>query len=492
MQTLRRLLFYLFAAVYLVSCPLVILYAFGYIYEPGTDRGYARTGLIYLSTAPTGANIYLDGKPFTGKTPAAVRELMPGTYDVRLRKEGYRTWRQKVPVEEEKATVLDRVLLIPDEWRGELLAEGEFAEILDMEGVRYFITGRSSGQLQGTLVCDPEAGEVVPIAGGEKVPGGAEVERIHVSRNSSYVLIEAESSGKARFLWRDIGDKGSDPEDVTRLIPEDAKTVRWEAGRDRRLYVRDGNSITAVDVDKGAVYPDIVEKVRGFGLYSGDIYALDASGRVFMTGPAGGKEQVLMEADQSANKVFTGGTEYDIEVVSGSITFFLGDDGSLVVNKLPYRFVEEGVSDVKMSADGNKALVVAEKRIGIIDFSAEHRGQEGFEFGPELTWVYDRGRNIEQGYWAYGGSHILFRDGNTVFLLEVERCGECTLRRLFDVKRGSAISYSDKLGYMYFIDEEDNALRGVQIIPVKGLIQVPFPGLEKDEKKNRVQELTRT
>ncbi|MFC1570901.1 PEGA domain-containing protein, partial [Candidatus Omnitrophota bacterium] len=108
MQFFRRIVFYLFVAIYIIICPLLLLYAYGYIYKPGIEKGLLTTGLIYVATAPTGSEIYVNDKKYAKNTPTAIMELLPGEYSIELKLDGYKTWSQTVPVAKEKATVLER------------------------------------------------------------------------------------------------------------------------------------------------------------------------------------------------------------------------------------------------------------------------------------------------------------------------------------------------------------------------------------------------
>ena len=84
MILLRRILFYLFFIAYLVICPLIILYAFGYILQPNSERGMVKTGLISLASVPPGANVYIENKRYLSRTPTVIRDLIPGDYYVSM------------------------------------------------------------------------------------------------------------------------------------------------------------------------------------------------------------------------------------------------------------------------------------------------------------------------------------------------------------------------------------------------------------------------
>ena len=84
MRLLRRTLFYTGVVLYLVSCPLTVLYALGYLVEPGADQRLVKTGLVAISTVPSGASVHIGKSRYTRITPTLLRDLLPGSYPIRL------------------------------------------------------------------------------------------------------------------------------------------------------------------------------------------------------------------------------------------------------------------------------------------------------------------------------------------------------------------------------------------------------------------------
>lgn len=74
---------------------LLLLLAYGYqLTRNGTG---AQNGLVFLSSQPSGASIYLDGKLYSSKTNA--RLLLPAArYNVQISAPGYRDWRRQIIV----------------------------------------------------------------------------------------------------------------------------------------------------------------------------------------------------------------------------------------------------------------------------------------------------------------------------------------------------------------------------------------------------------
>ena len=102
--------------LFLVMAPAAILYAKGYrLTETLT---ITRTGGLYASVGFSGARVYLDDilMKETGvfQKGSLIQNLKPGTYTLRVEKDGLNTWEKTLPVFRE--TVTDaRVLMLPTE-----------------------------------------------------------------------------------------------------------------------------------------------------------------------------------------------------------------------------------------------------------------------------------------------------------------------------------------------------------------------------------------
>ncbi|MFA5115372.1 MAG: PEGA domain-containing protein [Candidatus Omnitrophota bacterium] len=109
-QRIRGILFYASVAVFFVFLPFVLSSALGYRFDRRNLK-FTRSGLIFIKTQPSGANVYLNGKLLNDKTPVTINELLPGRYRIRLELERYYPWSDEVTVEAGKATPLDKIIL---------------------------------------------------------------------------------------------------------------------------------------------------------------------------------------------------------------------------------------------------------------------------------------------------------------------------------------------------------------------------------------------
>lgn len=96
----RRLYLLFFALIFCVAIPLLILYSTGYRLTSALNL--IRTGGLYISVPYSGANVFIS--PATSKQTGLfqknvfVQNLRQGTYEVRVEKEGYQSWKKQLRV----------------------------------------------------------------------------------------------------------------------------------------------------------------------------------------------------------------------------------------------------------------------------------------------------------------------------------------------------------------------------------------------------------
>ena len=132
----RRLLYIFFILLFIVITPLISLYAAGY--SINKNFSIKKTGILIIDTEPRGAKIYLDGKiqqaflnKFLAKnqnyikTPAKIKNLRPGEYDISLELDNYWTWQKKLTIKPGESTFAEDVYLFKNDLPI-ILTEGMF------------------------------------------------------------------------------------------------------------------------------------------------------------------------------------------------------------------------------------------------------------------------------------------------------------------------------------------------------------------------------
>lgn len=109
---IRYVAFYFSLALYFVLLPIVLSYSLGYHIDFHKFIIY-KTGIISLTSAPSGASIYINGKLYKDATPVRIEELKPGTYSVEVKREGFYPWQKDLAVIPNMVTRAENIILFP-------------------------------------------------------------------------------------------------------------------------------------------------------------------------------------------------------------------------------------------------------------------------------------------------------------------------------------------------------------------------------------------
>ncbi len=472
MAVLRRVVFYVFLVIYLTACPLTILYAFGYTYHPGAERGIVKTGLLYLSTNPPGASIYLGRRRFTKETPTSLPGLLPGEYPVRLLLKGHTVWEQTLPVEAEKATVVDKILLLPTRLKPHVALWGPFEQLIPLQGDKRLLltTGVHLGDV---VVYDTRSNLTQPLVPPRSDLHEAKIVSWFLVKDSPRLLVRAEDGDGRRWLWVELGRGEATLTDLTTLFLERPTHVEWEPRSRRYLFSVQEGSVNRVDAVDHAVSPKWLEGVAGFGVAGRAIYLVTGDGRLLRTDGDGRNAELLAELPLSDPPWLGPRPFHHVKALTPEVILTLSESGELLAARVPYRLVDAGVLGLEWDAHHQRVLCWQSNRIGLIEFDVEEWEAGEPEPAPQLQWVYEGGTRIVEAWWVYEGSHILFRDGDRLFLLELEAYGPPRLSPLLDVKRDSAMVYAEDSGRVYYLDPAGAQLSSLQVVPKRERLSLP-------------------
>jgi len=464
MITLRKILFYLFVALYLVLCPLIILYALGYIFTPKAEEGFAKTGLMHFETLPTGASISISNKRYVEKTPSTVRNLLAGVYDVKLSRTGYRSWNQKIKITPGKAVAFEKILLMPQELKVKTLIPRSFQDLLPIPATHFLLlfATRKIGDL---CVFDWKDETSRPLLSPNSPFSEALIVRSFVINKSPFVLFLVKFREQTRALWCQLDKERPEVKDISELfVRGEPVDVRWESENPEDLFALYGGDLDRLDLSKTQVHSGILKNIQGFDVFKGKIFALRACTLVQMNAKGAKGEEVLIEKGIFLENLFHNTGTFKINFISSRTLCFLGMNGEFFSNELPYRFVSEGLKGYQPDVDGRRVVLWRKERLGVLDFTRATRRKELFERGPEIDWIFEKGQDIAQAYFVYEASHVLFRDQDEVFLLPVGE-GSSPLEKLLKVRTGSSVFYSDKTGRLYYLEPIRGHFLAADILP---------------------------
>jgi len=139
-KKIRDYLFYFFIFFFITGTVLISFYASGYEFNLSWplkfNRLIIKTGMIAVDTIPSGAVIYLNDRPQANfslnpfkkeylTTAAKVKNVLPGEYDLRLKRAGYWPFHKKINVYSGQTTFAEDINLFRDDQPLLVTADGE-------------------------------------------------------------------------------------------------------------------------------------------------------------------------------------------------------------------------------------------------------------------------------------------------------------------------------------------------------------------------------
>lgn len=106
----RRILPWIFTLVFIFSAPALIFYTAGYRWNPKKEK-IERNGTLIIDTHPADAKVFLNEHDIEETTPVTLQNTTPGSYLIRLTKEGFYSWQKKLDVQPEYVTFANDIWL---------------------------------------------------------------------------------------------------------------------------------------------------------------------------------------------------------------------------------------------------------------------------------------------------------------------------------------------------------------------------------------------
>ena len=124
----RTVLFSICVFLFLVSASAVVFYSQGYRFD-FEKKKITQTGAFYFKVLPRSAQIYFDGK-LKKETDfifgsALIENLLPKTYNIQIKKEGYISWEKTLEIKEKQVTEAKNIVLIPESLGFTVLVESK-------------------------------------------------------------------------------------------------------------------------------------------------------------------------------------------------------------------------------------------------------------------------------------------------------------------------------------------------------------------------------
>lgn len=462
MLLFRKLLFFIFTAVYIIACPILILYSLGYVYNPVRQK-LVRTGIVSLSTLPRDALVFLEKSRFIHRTPADIRELLPGNYTIKLKKKGYKPWTHLLSVEAGKVVAFENILLVPDKWPVKNMAEQSCKTLLPLENKQHLFLVSTGANLSSFFIYDKDE-TLRPLLNPESPFAAVSVNKIYLMPKSDTLILSAGSFWDKKTLHLNLAKKPPAIKDITEIFGGKPSFVTSHGADADQIYTLQDNCVNHADVKAKQFFPCEWNKLKGFGLYGKWIYIIDPNGVLLRESSESKKQEILSEDTALSRNLFDRSHFYHITIKENGIIVFLGTEGDFIANVPPYNIASQDISGFSFNSDENLLLCWSKNSVSIVDFSGKS-GKTLFQEKFTVRTVHENARNIKQCCWAYKNSHILCNDAGDIYLIEIEPQGSNHVEHVCKVQKDTDIFYDSDKHALYYLDEKTGMLEKLQVVP---------------------------
>ncbi len=458
---LRRFLFYFFLLVYIVLCPLIILHVLGYNLRLSGKRLIQATGDLYIASFPPGARVFVDAKEYSKLTPTSVLDLPPGPHELTLSLRDYIPWIHKVTIEEGKTSVLRDVLLLPQQWRLEELHPAAFQDILPMSEYPNLLL-QQGPRLIDLFLCELERQKVLPLVDLKSPFAEARIASLIPLANGSVLLVEAQRESSGLRLLVTIKSGSVTIKDLSTLIPAGIDGLHWAAENATDLFYYREGFVARINVPSGRTYPRFPYRLRGFGIHNGTLYFLTLEGSLISL-DFDAKNVRSLDEYKSINSLLPASGFIRITPNDNGVLIFRGQNGELITAGKGGTVALERITGYRDDPDPSQLVLWQDQRLAVLRLDPAAISDQNTTAAPQLQWIPVSGVKVQQAFFVLEGTHILYRDGESVVLLGPEREGQRRVFPVTNVHPDTSIYYSDHAGRLYYINGRTGRLSSLQI-----------------------------
>lgn len=318
---------YILVAIGIVIATLVLLYQ-AYGFGLGKNGQVIQNGLVFFSSQPHPAKIYLNGKLSKEQTNARIA-LPSGIYRVELERGGYRTWQRTIEVEGGDVQHFDYPLLVPSKLTSKKLAgfAGVPGLAIQSPDQRWLLVQKPNSMTSFSLY-DLKAPAKAPVD--IDLPASLLTKAVHQNwqldewaDDNKHILLQHNYDGKREFILVDRTDS-SKSQNLDKALSTDPAKLSLINKKYDQYYLYDSSAASLRKATLGSPAPvPVLDHVLNYQSYSDDtlLYATD-------TGAPAGKVLVKLKIGDKTYPVRTfpaspAGSAYLLNLTEYSGTLYL-------------------------------------------------------------------------------------------------------------------------------------------------------------------------
>ncbi|MBI2099121.1 PEGA domain-containing protein [Candidatus Uhrbacteria bacterium] len=438
----RQFFFAILAALFIISAPLVILYATGYRYN-FKKKLIEKTGSLVLDSAPKKARVLINGEDARKITPARFARLLPDDYRIRMEKTGYHPWEKTLPVTSKHTTFATDVTLFkiasPETvWEGRI---SKAAPSPDGGKIAIISPGaedetKSDDRLIAFSLSKPEPKIIFSLA-------KTRILDALWSPDGENILIKTEGAGGQRFF---IVNPASGEQNQINMTAKQAFSELVWGTRSDILFgtVKKNNGYAIYKLNPRSAGPAELLGLGGAAIYSSkqSIYTI--------AGDKNGSRLLELAADKAASP------REILRLRPGKYKFLPSPENILTV-------VNEEEPRMYVISPSAEDPVILEERAHIGSWSPSDKKliiTDNFElqvFEPELNhikFITRYGKQIKKALWIDSEAQVVLQFDDSILGLELDSRGERYSPTLAEAEMIFDLFFSKDGETAYFVSGE--------------------------------------
>ena len=439
----QRLLYSTFFLIFFTIVPVLALYSAGYRYDFKRNR-LEKTGILYIESKPKEAMVYLDGQ-YKNTTPSRLTKLLPGKYNVEVRKDDYYPWISEVEVKSNLTTFLKNTVLFRKNLP-EIKIKGEINILtisLDQQKIIYSLVGENNEELR--LFNLKNDSDFLIESFGRKTYNYLEF--LAWAPDQSKALFKQVIGDFNKYLIVDVNTlRVKQIFDITRL---NFDKLVWSGKNDSCLYGLRKTMLYQIDLTRNSTEPIFAANITDLQAADDKIYYITRIASDYYL------NQKLLESEEKDKKIkLPSFSDYTLQASTSDLITLLDKNNNDLFIIDSNAFDTQNIEDEIVLQARAKNIFWSENFKNLIYYTNFELWFYNLdERQNELLTRY--GETINRAVWYPENKYIVYQLGNTIRVTET-RSGsiknDLTLARLEKInqividEKGDNLYFSGKIG----------------------------------------------
>ncbi|MBU2595418.1 PEGA domain-containing protein [Patescibacteria group bacterium] len=407
---LFKVIFYILA---LLAAIYLVLLASGYKLDL-KRKIFVETGSIYLNSNPKDVKIYLNGRLKSNRAPFKLSYLLPGNYQVRVEKEGFKSWEKNLSIKSGLVAYESEVILYYNQPKEELFSRIEGVGGLNINKGKDKLLYFTDKEIFLKKINSDQEEKIFELVSGR-------IEKTEAANDFSKLLIQTKDEASKVIYLYCANSNCQEPYNLNLGLNLNFDKAKLTNNDNYPLLLSVEGSLYAIKSDFSKYY--IEAKVLDYVFFNGKIYYLtdEEEGVGISSSDLEGKEKTkisIQKAHTSQKNVFSLWVDEKKKRL-----YLIGEEENLYQFDLkgePLKKIETKAESLNF--DNNNFLLIisgselkVQGRVEIIDKEDSIRGVARYSQDPLLA------------NWLWRTNHILFIRDNILKTVELKGSNETDL-----------------------------------------------------------------